>query len=52
MVPYLKGFHLTIEMWRGGRDPDGWKSEEAEDCSKYLLDYLVTAADEDELTTA
>jgi hypothetical protein len=25
MVPYLKGFHLTIEMWRGGRDPEGWK---------------------------
>jgi hypothetical protein len=22
MVPYLKGFHLTIEMWRGGRDTD------------------------------
>ena len=52
MVPYLKGFHLTIEMWRGGRDPDGWKSEEAEDCSTDLLDSMVTAADEDELTTA
>ena len=25
MVPYLKGFHLSIEMWRGGRDADGWK---------------------------
>jgi hypothetical protein len=25
MVPYLKGFHLTIEMWRGGRDSEGWK---------------------------
>ncbi len=25
MVPYLKGFHLTIEMWRGGRDAEGWK---------------------------
>jgi len=25
MVPYLKGFHLTIEMWCGGRDPEGWK---------------------------
>jgi len=24
MVPYLKGFHLTIEIWRGGRDPEGW----------------------------
>jgi hypothetical protein len=25
MVPYLKGFHLTLDGWRGGRDDDGWK---------------------------
>ena len=25
MVLYLKGFHLTIQMWRGGRDSEGWK---------------------------
>jgi hypothetical protein len=25
MVPYLKGFHLTIEVWRGGQDAEGWK---------------------------
>ncbi len=25
MLPYLKGFHLTIEMWRGGQDAEGWK---------------------------
>ena len=25
MIPYLKGFHLTIEMWRGGRNAEGWK---------------------------
>ena len=25
MIPYLKGFHLTVEMWRGGRDAEGWK---------------------------
>jgi hypothetical protein len=31
MVPYLKGFHLTIEMWRGGRDADGWKSKAEDD---------------------
>ncbi len=23
MVPYLNGFHLTIEMWRGGQDAEG-----------------------------
>ena len=25
IVPYLKGIHLTIDSWRGGRDEDGWK---------------------------
>ena len=25
MIPYMKGFHLTAEMWRGNRDEDGWK---------------------------
>mmetsp|Transcript_11711 Transcript_11711/g.19385 ORF Transcript_11711/g.19385 Transcript_11711/m.19385 type:complete len:1450 (-) Transcript_11711:1434-5783(-) len=28
MIPYLKGFHLTIEMWRDNRDRDGWKMTE------------------------
>ncbi|KAL3792549.1 LOW QUALITY PROTEIN: hypothetical protein ACHAW5_007065 [Stephanodiscus triporus] len=23
--PYLKGFHLSLETWRGGRDKEGWK---------------------------
>jgi hypothetical protein len=23
MIPYVKGFHLTAEMWRGNRDADG-----------------------------
>jgi hypothetical protein len=30
MVPYLKGFHLTIKMWRGGRDADGWMLKEGD----------------------
>jgi hypothetical protein len=25
MVPYLKGFHLTIDGWRKNRNEDGWK---------------------------
>jgi hypothetical protein len=25
MVPYLKGFHLTIDGWRTNRDSEGWK---------------------------
>ena len=31
MVPYLKGFHLTIEMWRGGRDEEGYKLKDIDD---------------------
>jgi hypothetical protein len=33
MVPYLKGFHLTIEMWQGGRDAKKWKLEGGDDSS-------------------
>ncbi len=25
MIPYLKGFHLTAELWHGGQDIEGWK---------------------------
>ena len=25
LVPYLKGFHLTLESWRPDRDSQGWK---------------------------
>jgi hypothetical protein len=25
MKPYLKGFHLSLETWRGGWDTEGWK---------------------------
>jgi hypothetical protein len=25
MKPYLKGFHLSLESWRGNRDAEGWK---------------------------
>jgi hypothetical protein len=25
MTPYLRGFYLTINSWRKGRDKDGWK---------------------------
>ncbi len=25
MKPYLKGFNLSLETWREGRDKDGWK---------------------------
>jgi hypothetical protein len=25
MVPFLKGFYLTLNAWRGGRDNQDWK---------------------------
>ena len=25
IVPYLKGIHLTLEMWQGNQDANGWK---------------------------
>jgi hypothetical protein len=25
LVPFLKGIHLTMDNWRGNRDPEGWK---------------------------
>ena len=45
MVPYLKGFHLTIEMWRGGRDADGWKSKAEDDGSVVSNGSLATVED-------
>ncbi len=33
MISYLKGFHLTIKMWRGGRDSEGWKLRKGDDIS-------------------
>ncbi len=35
MVPFLKGFHLTIDSWRGGRDEEGWRVK---------MDYNVSKA--------
>ena len=46
MIPYLKGFHLTIEMWRGGRDREGWKSKETDDRPRELLTPVELAADD------
>ncbi len=49
MVPYLKGFHLTIEMWRGGQNAEGWKrkstNDEDNDASIDSL-MLLTSLDE------
>jgi hypothetical protein len=44
MVPYLKGYHLMIEMWQGGQDADGWKLKEGDDLSIVSL-QLVSSLD-------
>ena len=35
MAPYLKGLHLTIDIWRPGRDAEGWK------LSRFMMDRAV-----------
>ena len=37
MLPFLKGFHNTIESWRANRDEDGWKREDK--TLEQILDY-------------
>jgi hypothetical protein len=32
LKPYLKGFHLSLEMWRGGRDCKGWRIQGGNGC--------------------
>ena len=44
LVPYLKGFNLTTEMWRGNRDAEGWKLKETDD-SSLVSAHLLTSLD-------
>ena len=39
-------------MWRGGRDSNGWKSKEADDCTTDSLNSLAAAGEDEQLTTA
>ena len=44
-VPYLKGFHHTLETWMGHRDNDGWKKDKNKERKGYqsveeVFDYL------------
>ncbi len=41
LKPYLKGFHLSLETWQGGRNPEGWKERECQ----ILLQELNDQAD-------
>lgn len=38
LIPYLKGFHLTVEFWQGGQDEQGWKlKQELSDTQDVIL---------------
>ena len=49
MKPYLKGFHLSLEMWRGGRDAEGWKLPTKTCSTNELMDWTVNEEDEEAL---
>ena len=38
VTPFLKGFHLTLDGWRGGRDQDLWPEAEDSDDDALTLD--------------
>ena len=42
LVSYLKGFNLTIEMWRGNRDAKVWKLKETDDSSLVSVHSLTS----------
>ena len=52
MVPYLKGFHLTIEMWRGNRDAEGWKLSPKQLSASALPDSLLGPSSEEDAELA
>ena len=44
MVPYPKGFHLTIKMWQGGRVAEKWKLKDGDEAS-ICLDNSLSSLD-------
>ena len=47
MIPFLKGFHLSAEMWRGGRNADGYRLRgEEDDASAGSGGSLVTEGED------
>ena len=52
MIPYLKGFHLTIEMWRGNRDKDGWKLPTTKLAQSTTTDRFLGPIDDEEAEMA
>eukprot|EP00804_Cyclotella_cryptica_P010959 CCRYP_016684-RA/>CCRYP_016684-RA protein AED:0.10 eAED:0.14 QI:0/0/0/1/0.25/0/5/0/1241 len=52
MIPYLKGFHLTIEMWRGNQDAEGWKLPSKDLANKLTMDQQLGPIDDEEAKLA
>jgi hypothetical protein len=44
MKPFLKGFHLSLEMWRGNRDAEGWKLP----VKRVRVDDMISYGEEDD----
>lgn len=45
MIPYVKGFHLTVEMWRGNQDSEQggrWKLPEKERLQQHMDAVFLT----------
>ena len=40
LVPFMKGFHLTIDSWRPLRGPDGWKISK-DKWESWLLQFAI-----------
>ena len=45
MIPYLKGFHLTADHWRGDRDSEGWKLPPNKDDVSVVSDCSFSSMD-------
>lgn len=52
MVPYLKGFHLIIEMWHGNQDAEGWKLPAKTVEAQIKRDAQLGTIDDDEAELA
>ena len=41
IIPFLRGFHNTIDQWRDGRNIEGWKADDGSSQWGDILDHYV-----------
>ena len=41
IIPYIRGYHNTIDGWRNNRNAEGWKMEDGTSQWREILDYYV-----------